>query len=124
MARVTVDDIYNIIDTTDEDMVEACISSANVFVTATLVGKGLTDPVLKEIERWLTGHMIASTKERQIKKAGAGGAEVEYVGKFDIGLYGTSYGQMAVALDTSGTLVALAKGKGQAWTYSVPTSTF
>jgi len=122
MARVTVDDVLDIIDTTDEDMVDACIISANAFVTNTLTGKGLNDSIMKEIERWLTGHMVASTKERQIKKAGAGGAEVEYVGKFDLGLYGTTYGQMAVMLDTSGTLTDIAKAKSYAWTFAVPTA--
>jgi hypothetical protein len=123
MSRVIADDVIAILDdtTVDEDIIETYIISANIFVNAHLTGKGLNESLLKEIERWMTAHMIASTRERQIKKAGAGGAEVEYTGYWSTGLNGTSYGQMCVALDTSKTLEAMAQGKLPAWSKAVPT---
>ena len=123
MARVSVADVTAILDdsTLDSEIIEVFIESANIFVTNTLTGKGLIDSVMKEIERWMTAHMIASTRDRQIKKAGAGGAEVEYTGYWSSGLNGTTYGQMCIALDTSKTLEAMAKGKLDAWSKAVPT---
>jgi len=124
MARTTVEDVLEILDdsTIDETILEGYINSANIFVTAQLAGKSLSTDLLKEIERWMTAHMVASTRERQIKKAGAGGGvEVEYTGYWSTGLNGTTYGQTAVLLDTSGTLTALAQGKLPAWSKAVPT---
>ncbi len=123
MARTNVTDVKAILDDTTltDAQVEAYIESANVFVTDVLSGAGLSTDALKDIERWITAHMIASTRERQIKKAGAGGAEVEYTGYWSVGLLGTTYGQTAVLFDTSGTLQALAQNKLAAWSKAVPT---
>jgi len=123
MARTTIALVKNILEDTSlsDTIIQSYISGANVFVTAQLDGKGLSDALLAEIERWMAAHMITHTVERQIKKAGAGGAEVEYTGYWGTGLSGTSYGQMAVSLDTTKTLEALAKGKLAAWSKAVPT---
>ena len=123
MARTTVSEVKIILDGTElsSSIITGFINSANIFVTNALSGKGLDESVLKEIEMWLAAHMITSTRERQIKKAGAGGATVEYAGYWGTGLNGTSYGQMAVMLDTSKTLEAMAKGKLNAWSKAVPT---
>ena len=123
MARTTVEDVQDILEDTDlsETKIEAFITGANLFVTNHLTGKGLTEKTMTEIERWYAAHMIAMTLERQIKKAGAGGAEVEYVGYWSTGLNGTSYGQVVISLDTSGTLEILAKSKLPAWSKAVAT---
>lgn len=126
MARTTIDLVEDILDNVDlsETIMLSYIDGANVFVTHHLGSKGLSEILLTEIERWMAAHMIAMTRERQIKKAGAGGAEVEYTGYWTYGLLSTNYGQMAVNLDTSGTLQELAKQKTQAWTKAVPTAKF
>lgn len=123
MARTNVNDVKAILDDTalSYSQITAYINSANVFVTDALAGKGLSDNLLKEIERWLAAHMISITRERQIKKAGAGGAEVEYAGYWTVGLLSTTYGQTAVALDTSSTLQAISQNKLAAWSKAVPT---
>jgi len=120
--RTTTDLVTNILDETtlDEDVIEAYINSANVFVTAYLGTKGLSDDLLANIEMWLAAHMIVVTRERAIKEAGAGGAYVKYAGEWGEGLLGSTYGQMAVNLDTTGTLINLAKQKSNAWTKAVP----
>jgi len=119
--RVTVDEVKTIIDTTlTATIITGYIKSANAFVTASLEPV-LTDvTILKEIERWLAAHMIASTKERQSKEESAGGATIKYAGYWGTGLNGTSYGQMAIAIDTSRTLSAMAAGKQFAWTKAIP----
>jgi len=120
--RTNVDDVSNILDDTalDTDIIESYINSANVFVTATLGTKGLGDAVLEEIEKWLSAHMISVTRERVAKEAGAGGAYIKYAGSWGAGLLGSTYGQMAISLDTSGTLINIAKGKSTAWVYAIP----
>ena len=122
MARITIEDLELILDDTNlsDTVLEAYIDSANAFVTAHLSGEGLSTALLAEIEKWIAAHMISSTRERQSKKEEAGGAKIEYTGYWTLGLNGTSYGQMAVALDTSGVLQTLAQNKLSAWTKAVP----
>lgn len=119
MARVTEIEVLSIMDNDlGESEISPFIISANVFVTQHLGGK-LSDSVLKEIERWVAAHMVASTKDRQIKDTGADNAYIKYTGYWSEGLNGTSYGQMAIALDATGTLAILAKGKRGIYIYAV-----
>ncbi len=113
MARTSVYDLKKILDDTQLEYSEltAFINSANVFVTSQLTGKGLSDGVLEEIEKWVAAHMISSTRERMAKEEGAGGAYIKYAGNWGEGLKSTFYGQMAVELDSSETLLALTEGK-------------
>lgn len=120
-ARVTPDEVIAIMDTAlDATAVTPYCESANVFVEATLGNSGLSESVLKEIEKWVAAHMIAITKERQTKEEGAGTAYIKYAGDWKQGLSMTSFGQMAISLDPSGTLENIAKGKGKASMYAVP----
>lgn len=109
MGRVTASEVKSIIETTLTDgEVDAYISSANVMVTQNLGSSTvLSSDELKEIERWLTAHMIAITRERVIKKAAAGPASVEYAGVFGKDLDSTQYGQTVKLLDRTGTLAGL-----------------
>lgn len=120
--RTTYEEVIEILDNTElsQAIIEAYIGSANVFVTAVLSSKGLTDAVLAEIEKWITAHMITATRERFAAKEGAGGAFINYIGSFGEGLNGSPYGQMAVSMDTSGTLAAIALRKSQASTFAIP----
>lgn len=113
MARTNIDDVKAILDDTSlsDEILTAFVNSANVFVTATLNGKGLSDDLLEEIEKWIAAHMVTITRERVAKEEGAGGAYIKYAGEWGQGLASTSYGQMALGLDTSETLQALADGK-------------
>ena len=113
MARTTIDLLKDILDDTElsDPILTSYITGANTFVTGVLSGEGLSTALLAEIERWIAAHMIASTRERMAEKEGAGGAEIKYTGKWGKGLRSTSYGQMAIGLDTSGTLEAMSDGK-------------
>jgi len=121
MARVEAADVRAILDDTalTGNQITVYITSANVFVTDALTGKGLSDDVLKEIERWMTAHMITVTRERMAKEEGAGGAYIKYAGEWGAGLASSSYGQMAINLDTSNTLLALSEGKRTATSRAV-----
>jgi hypothetical protein len=107
MGRVVAADVTSIIDTDlDSTIVDIFISTANVFVTDQLSGEGHSDDLLKEIERWVTAHLIAVSRERELsaKEAKAGSAEILYTGSWGQGLSSTSWGQVAISLDSSDTL--------------------
>jgi len=109
MPRVTALMVQEIIDTQlPESRVEIFIAGASKMVDNVLVGKGLDDDTLIEIERWLSAHNIAATFERQAIHEKAGPAEQRFADIFGQGLLSTTWGQMAVALDTSETLQDIA----------------
>ena len=107
--RTTAVEVLAIMDevTLDSAIVDKYISGANIWVTQVLGSESLSTDLLTEIEKWLTAHMIASTRERAAKKEGAGGAYIEYAGSYGEGLKSTAYGQMVLALDTSGGFASL-----------------
>lgn len=117
-VRVTAADVKAILDDTElkTSVIDTFIISANTMVN-NILGTGTTDN-LKEIERWLTAHMITITRERQALREEAGGARIDYVGTFGEGLKSTSYGQMVLALDET-KLMAATTGKA-ASIYVVP----
>ena len=109
MPRVTALMVQEIIDTElSESRVKIFIAGASKMVDNTLVGKGLDEDTLIEIERWLAAHNIAATFERQAIHEKAGPAEQRFPDIFGQGLLSTTWGQMAVALDTTGTLQDIA----------------
>jgi hypothetical protein len=120
--RTTAAEVKNILDNTSlsDAVIDAYIASANTFVTETLGGQSLSDDLLENIEMWVTAHMIVTTRERVASKEGAGTAFINYAGQWGIGLNGSTYGQMAIALDTSLTLANIAKQKASASTRAVP----
>ena len=121
-TRVSADEVKEILDTTLTDSaIEAFIGAANLTVTKILGDEDLTDDELKEIERWLTAHLIACTRERQIMKEAVGQASVTYAGVTKTGLDATLYGQQVKLLDTTGLLAQQESdlGKRQASIYAV-----
>lgn len=109
--RVTPDEVKEIIDTDLTDpRITAFITGANQVVTTLLADDHEAD-VLKEIERWLSAHNIATTIERQAIHEVAGPAEQRFSDVFGKYLESTTYGQTASALDTTGKLSSLGKKK-------------
>jgi hypothetical protein len=112
MARTTATEVKEIITTSLSDAaVTAYIGIANRMVTANLSEQELSDETLEDIECWLTAHLIAVTKERFTTGEKIGDASVNYAGIFGEGLKSTSYGQMVLMLDTSGTMGVSGKQK-------------
>ncbi len=109
MARVTAAEVREIITTALGDTaIDAYIAIANPMVTNT-VTCGLAAATLKEIERWLTAHMIAITNDRTTTEEKLGEATVKYVDVYGEGFKSTSYGQMVLLLDTCGGFANLGK---------------
>src|SRR3990167_11412597 len=103
MARVTSIEVKEIISTDIADLT-AYITAANLLVTEVLGGL-LSDALLKEIERWLSAHLIAS--------GGEGGARIEeerifeayaarYGGRFASGWPGPRNGKKGATLKRRG----------------------
>lgn len=113
MARVTATEVKAVMDevTLADVVINSYIAGATALIDESLTGKGLSDAILKEIERWLSAHLVAISRERPSKEEGAGGAFIKYTGEWGKGLSSTSYGQTAIALDTSGTLASLSEGR-------------
>ncbi len=109
--RTTLERVLSLMSeiTVSDTDVESFIGAANTFVTAYLGTSSLSSAVLEEIERWMTAHMIASTRERMATEEGAGGAYIKYIGTFADALSSTPYGQMVTTLDTTGTLAKIAR---------------
>jgi hypothetical protein len=107
-VRVTANEVKEIIETElSNTIIEAYITGANQLVTEVLGTTSLGTDLLKEIERWLSAHMMAISRERQAMEEGAGGAYIKYSGSYGEALKSTSYGQMVLALDTTGTFASL-----------------
>ena len=105
--RVTAEEVFEIIDTTLTE-IDVFITTANMMVTGYLADKDLSTLTLKEIERYISAHIL-SLRDMRTKSVGVDVISESYQGQWGMGLNGTSYGQTAILLDTSGTLGMLAK---------------
>lgn len=122
MAYVTPDEVIAIMEecSLTSEQVDPYILSAHLLVTEALSDKGLSLTRLKDIEKYLAAHFIASIHSRPTSREKVGEAEVEYANaKFGEGLKATPYGQMAMMMDTTGSLAVLGK---RVATFYVPKS--
>lgn len=115
MARTTSEQVEGIIEVDEDVSLTPFIAMANELVTEVCVPAGYTAERLELIERWLAAHFYRS-RDPAISYEVAGPTAATY--QYKVGLYfaNTSYGQMALTLDTAGGLAALSKrmeeGKG------------
>jgi hypothetical protein len=103
--RVTATEVKQIMDscTTSDTVVDVFIGAANSMVTKVYESDTeMTTTMLKDIERWLSAHMIASTVHRSTSEEKLGEASVKYTGYWSQGLSSTPYGQMVQILDVTG----------------------
>ena len=111
-ARTDINTVKGVIDTglSDSELL-LLIAQANRIVTRQLSGQSMTTALLTDIETWLTAHLIAIGKERQLFSEKVGDMWLTAQGKFDAGLKMTTYGQMVLMLDSSGLLSRASKSK-------------
>lgn len=112
MPRTSPTEVKKIIETDMEDTdIQSYIDSASILVDSTIAGK-LVDALLEQIEKWLTAHLMASTREQMVKQGKGGPASATFYGYGEgKGLEHTPYGQQAVSLDYTGTLKRISEGK-------------
>jgi hypothetical protein len=110
--RVTPDEVRIIMREVNETdfpdaTVNAYITGANATINENLVGQGLSTALLKEIERWLSAHLMAISQVRTTTKEKAGTAELHYIDNYGTGLGLSEYGQTVKGLDSTGILSSL-----------------
>ena len=110
MARTNPTSVKTVLGSDlDDPIVDSYIQVANALVTEKLGSSDLGATRLEMIERWLSAHLIAITRERFAIRETIGEASVQYAGEFGRGLDSTSYGQMVMILDTTGELSKMSK---------------
>lgn len=111
-VRTDNTEVKTIIPTALEDTeIDALIIVANRMVTRTVGSEGLTAELLKDIETWMTAHLIAVGKERQVASEKVGDIWLTYNKNPQGFLQSTTYGQMVLTLDTSGKFQTAIKQK-------------
>ncbi len=84
------------------------INTANLYVDTHLLSAGHSSNILQRIELYLAAHIVALTEERGSLKGGKFGDASEFLADvFSEGFRSTRFGQLALALDTSGILAKL-----------------
>lgn len=111
MATVTATEVKEIIATDLADAtVDVFITAADRIVDVQLADKGIADATLKEVKRWLAAHLVSvRVPQARLESLDLGDLSESYGGEYGRGLASSLYGQMALALDPSGTLAAQGK---------------
>jgi len=107
-VRVTEDEVKKIIDWDGSTDIEPFITAANQIVNQVCLDSGYSDDLLKEIERWLSGHAYVMTDQTP-SETKAGEATEKYQYKIGLFLKQSKQGQMAMLLDTDGNLAQLSQ---------------
>lgn len=119
-SRIAVSDLIEIFDTElTSAQLGAFINSAHYLIQANLVNKGLSEDVLTEIHKYLAAH-FASLRDQRVESEQVADVRKSYQGKTGMYLESTTYGQMAMALDTSGSLANLAKSPATFLSFTTP----
>ena len=115
MARVTDSEVREII-TTSITPLTAYITAANLIINRYATACALaTAAELKEMERWLTAHLIAgSDKSTEKTSESIGSVSASYASGAvsGAGLLTSSYGQRVVLLDPCGIILKLGQKSG------------
>jgi hypothetical protein len=116
MARILAVEVEQIYATgQDRGDLKPYIETAHMLVNEELLGKGLSEARLREIEKYLAAHFaVVSYEKGGLIRQKVGEAEEEYQATNRtttpiLGLTATRYGQQAVLLDTTGTLGAISQ---------------
>jgi hypothetical protein len=108
MSLVSDDEVKALIDTQRDT--RPFIATAHIVVSEQLIGKGLSDDRLKQIELYLAAHYTAVSEEHGALKSSKMGESTDvYDLNVGEGLKLTRFGQQALSLDTSGTLRSMGR---------------
>jgi hypothetical protein len=91
----------------EDAVIDSFIAGAVATLDAAYSGYTVSVELRKEVERWFTAHLIASTREQQLTEAKAGSASAKFQGQTGLNLDSTFYGQNAKLIDTTGALAGL-----------------
>jgi len=113
MARTTATEVKKIIETDMSDPeIQSYIDSATAFIDAAPIATTLGSTLLEQIEKWLTAHLMAASREQMVKQGKGGPSSATFYGYGEgKGLEHTPYGQQAISLDPTGALKRISEGK-------------
>lgn len=104
--------VRELINTDQTDtIITSLITAADTYFDQVFANTTIGTDLLNEIGRWFVAHMLAVTHDRMGKNEKVGEARIEYTGSFAKGLESTTYGQMVLTLDTTGTIMDSNKKK-------------
>lgn len=110
MPRVIDDELKQVFPDVDSDTTQF-IETASLVVDEELIGLGMSDERLKQIELYFAAHLAALAIERGAPRRLRQGETVEeFFQDVGPGLRATRFGQTALLLDTSGTLGDISSG--------------
>lgn len=92
------------------DRIDKVLLDGVVTLSTGLSGDPDDDAILTQIETWLAAHFYSMFDPRPTAE-GAGSVNASYWASPDKNLYLSQYGQMALTLDTTGTLKAISSTK-------------
>lgn len=119
-SRIEVADLIEIFDTElTSAQLGAFINSAHYLIQANLTSSGLSETVLTEIHKYLAAH-FASLRDQRVESEQVADVRKSYQGKTGMYLESTYYGQMALTLDTSGTLAKLGEKAATFLSFTTP----
>ena len=108
MARVTDAEVKEIITTSKNST--PFIDVDNRYIYRILSGKGLSEATLKDIELYMSAHLVSVTTEKGgLKTDRIGDSQRTYSIMSGKGLEMSRYGHTAQMLDTSNTLISAGK---------------
>lgn len=116
--RVTADEVKAILETSSYSVNFDLTPFILVASLQTDNITGLDDDLLKEIERWLAAHYATVRHRRPVEEA-YDDARHRYAEHRGTGLASTEFGQMAMELDTSGSLINSSKPKASFTVFDV-----
>ncbi len=101
--RTIAAEVKMVMDTALEDVeITSLIGYANRMVTNILGAEGLGADALKDIETYLTAHLISIGKERQATEEKVKDISIKYTGNYGAFLNMTTFGQQVLFMDTTG----------------------
>ena len=101
--RTIAAEVKMVMDTALEDVeITSLIGYANRMVTNVLGAEGLDANALKDIETYLTAHLISIGKERQASEEKVKDISIKYTGEYGAFLNMTTFGQQVLFMDTTG----------------------
>ncbi|WP_455448306.1 hypothetical protein [Natrinema thermotolerans] len=103
------DDVEQALGSTDIADLSPFIGAAGRMYDRRIEGENVDSEVRDDVVTQLAAHLVASGPERQVSSAGEGGGNVSFEGETGEGLSGTTYGQLAVTLDPTGSLAGADK---------------
>lgn len=97
-----------------EDAIDAAIADAGLIITEELSGTGLSPARMNLIHKYLAAHLLQLADGGELRRQRVMEVDESYVASpNDQGSLGsTRYGQLALGLDTSGTLAAAGASGG------------